>query len=1364
MADRSIRIRLLPLVDPAMLRRAAQQVETSMKKATTAAQQAATKALAPLKQMLQEFRQQPLTMRLLGVEAFLSVSQRVTSALSTVFEAGQQFEQALARVQAITGVTGEKLEGLGQRARQLAQEFGGSASAYLDSFVQLLSRLGPQIASQPEALERMARSVATLSAAAGINAQQAVDALTTAVLQFGVSLDDPAAAAEKMEEMLNVMAAGAKEGAAEIPQIAAALKVAGVAAKQTGVSFAEANAALQVLAKGGKEGAEAGTALRNVLSRLAEIEFIPEDAQKALLTAGVDMQKLADATVPLSEKLRILQQAQLDIAQVTQIFGVENAAAAQILIQGADAVASLGQAITGTKTAFEQAQIMQNTTAAAIERFRAQVENAMISLYDFAGKAVVQVVQGGAQLGQMFSGLAGAMAVLPMDRLSGALRLVKGQFARLAPAVRAAWAAMTGPVGLAVAAVAALGAVIYKIVVATEEGAKAFRNIGIVIQTVVENALGLLGKLADALVTALNPANWFSGEAQQALGELGKAITEVVDAAQQRIGQADFAGAIKQSLSALEQYKVGLKVQADTRQVQQQVEQLQQQIQQVVEKGADTATLQQLSQQTEQLAQQFPNAVAGVHLLRNESGELVKVYEISAEKVKQLQQQMLKVEQVKMDRAARKMNNALFEASQLLQSQQNQLQQLQQQLQQAAKAGKIQEVEQLMGRYNELQQQIKQNSQQLQDAMQKAYAKGVVTSEVIAAFAKAYNMSTKEAKELLAVQAEQVEKAEALRQSTQELVKGFQQLQRQAKQNLDKVLTELAALEYQRRLRGKLTEAEQKRRRELIQQGRLYAQQTQSIEKAQQAAKQLLGLEQQRSRVQKSASQQRFKAIEQQLQQLRKRNESQLQQLRYAAEIAALEKGRTLSAAEELAIAQKRLEARRKELEFLKQQQANIKLSIDERKELESLIEQANAAVQQAERDVQKLKIKVQVDQQQLQQQIAQLQFDRLRWEVEIGIRNRSELVAQMQQQLQQLQQQLQQATGKKAVEIQRKIFDIERQIYDERKKLAEQAAEDQMMQLRKQQQAFERYADTVRQVLQTVFAARGSAADADYQRQLDELERLRNQQLISEEQYQRRREELERQHQQRLQEIQQMQAGAEKRRQQIEEVAAINIKMQRLLAQRNALLQQGLEQEAELLNQQIEQLAGQLQQRTSVLSEIAKIGGENLATALSALFAGVPEQSRDALRAGLQQLAGYLQELASGVIMKLVIEQLSITPGGFAALVLIPVLQAVVRSAIAAILNPVLQSLRSFQSGGIATEPTIAIVGDAAGVDQTEFILRSDQLAKVIQKAASQLTPSEHRFAAALASQLGSVEFRLRGTDLVGTIRRVRAWEQAGI
>ena len=296
-------------------------------------------------------------------------------------EKGKEFETQLASLSSITGVSGAGLQDLGDKAQVMAGKFGTDASANIEAFKTILSKLGPDIAKSPEALNSMAESVNTLSKATGDDPGKSTEALTGALLQFGVSLEDPKNAADAMAVAMNVLAAGAKEGASEVPDVAAAINVAGVAASSAKVSFEETNSAIQILAAGGKVGAEAGTSLRNVLNKLGEGRFLPKDTAAELKAAGVDINKLGDTSITFSERLRELNKISGDAALKTKLFGTD-AAAAAILIKGAStSMDGLTEKLTGTNTATEQAAINMATFDETLNRIKSGVDNFAISFY-----------------------------------------------------------------------------------------------------------------------------------------------------------------------------------------------------------------------------------------------------------------------------------------------------------------------------------------------------------------------------------------------------------------------------------------------------------------------------------------------------------------------------------------------------------------------------------------------------------------------------------------------------------------------------------------------------------------------------------------------------------------------------------------------------------------------------------------------------------------------------------------------------------------------------------------------------------------------------------------------------------------------
>lgn len=348
-------------------------------------------------------------------------------AFNSTLSPGAALNTKLAELEAIAGPTAEELALVEKCARNTANEFGVSAAGAVESYKLLLSQLSPELTKNGEALNHMGENVATLSKMMRNDATAAAEVLTTAMNQYGVSLDDPLAASDRMWEMMNTMAAAAREGSAELPQIKEALKQCGMAAKAAGVSFEETNAAIQVLDKAGKKASEGGVALRNVMSTLAQGRFLPKDVREELTAAGINLNDLTDKSKSLTERLAVLKPVMADDALFSKLFGKENSAAAMALVQGIPKVEQWTEAITGTTTAIDQSQIVMETYNERLARVQARFDDFNISIFNFCGDMGIwlQVISGAliplSQLAPLIYGAGKAIIFLKNANFAGAL-------------------------------------------------------------------------------------------------------------------------------------------------------------------------------------------------------------------------------------------------------------------------------------------------------------------------------------------------------------------------------------------------------------------------------------------------------------------------------------------------------------------------------------------------------------------------------------------------------------------------------------------------------------------------------------------------------------------------------------------------------------------------------------------------------------------------------------------------------------------------------------------------------------------------------------------------------------------------------
>ena len=310
--------------------------------------------------------------------------QNFNNMLSSAIQPGIDFDHSLRELSAIAQVTGEPLEEIGNKARKLAKTFGGEATAYVESFKDVIGSLGDSF-SDSTALDMMGTNIATLSKLMGGDAKAAVNALTTAMLQYGVDLKDPIAASQEATRMMNVMQAAANVGGSEVSDTAEALRQSGLLAKQSGVSFEELNASLEALAKGKIVAGEAGTSMRNMLLSMNTLTDVPKKTAEALKAYGVDVALVADPTAKFTDRLRELSKIQGDVVLMEDVFMKANIAAGATLLQNIDAIDEYTEAVTGTNAAVEGAAIVMESYAEKQSRIHAQFEDLKISLFNATG-------------------------------------------------------------------------------------------------------------------------------------------------------------------------------------------------------------------------------------------------------------------------------------------------------------------------------------------------------------------------------------------------------------------------------------------------------------------------------------------------------------------------------------------------------------------------------------------------------------------------------------------------------------------------------------------------------------------------------------------------------------------------------------------------------------------------------------------------------------------------------------------------------------------------------------------------------------------------------------------------------------------
>lgn len=274
-----------------------------------------------------------------------------------VVSAGRAMESQMGDLSAITGIAGKDLERLGQTAVNESIRTGVAATEQVEAYKLLASNIDIATIGGVAGLERLGRETVTLSQAAKVDLATAANVVAGSLNQFGL-------AGSESGRVVNVLAAGAKYGAAEVADLGESVKNAGTASALAGISFETTVGALEVLAQRSIKGAEAGTGLRNVVGLL-------QTKTKELAEFGITGVNLKSEG--LTKTLTRLQPIVGNAAAMAKVFGLENQNVASILIQNAGAVDDMTKSVTGTATAQEQAATQMDTFEGAANRLKQAV-------------------------------------------------------------------------------------------------------------------------------------------------------------------------------------------------------------------------------------------------------------------------------------------------------------------------------------------------------------------------------------------------------------------------------------------------------------------------------------------------------------------------------------------------------------------------------------------------------------------------------------------------------------------------------------------------------------------------------------------------------------------------------------------------------------------------------------------------------------------------------------------------------------------------------------------------------------------------------------------------------------------------------
>ena len=320
-----------------------------------------------------------------------SLTKKVTTpivGLGTVaITTATNFESAMSTVAAISGSTGDDLDALTDKAKEMGATTKFSASEAAEAF-QYMAMAGWKTEDMLSGIE----GVLSLAAASGEDLGTTSDIVTDALTAFGLTAADTA-------RFSDVLAAASSNANTNVSMMGETFKYAAPIAGSLGYSIEDTAEAIGLMANSGIKGSQAGTTLRTIMTKLSgEIEICGEQlGEFTIQTTNSDGSMrdfndiLADCRTAFSQ-LTESEQASVASSLVGQeamsgFLSLMNAAPADIeklrtAIQEADGTA---QAMAGT---------MQDNLSGQLTILKSTLESLAISFGELMLPVIKDMVSG----------------------------------------------------------------------------------------------------------------------------------------------------------------------------------------------------------------------------------------------------------------------------------------------------------------------------------------------------------------------------------------------------------------------------------------------------------------------------------------------------------------------------------------------------------------------------------------------------------------------------------------------------------------------------------------------------------------------------------------------------------------------------------------------------------------------------------------------------------------------------------------------------------------------------------------------------------------------------------------------------------
>lgn len=303
---------------------------------------------------------------------------------------GSDFEAGMSQVQAVSGASGEELEKLKEKAKEMGASTKFSATESAEA-LNYMAMAGWKTEDMLGGIE----GIMNLAAASGADLATTSDIVTDALTAFGMS-------ASESTHFADILAAASSNANTNVEMMGETFKYVAPLAGSLGYSAEDTATAIGLMANAGIKGSQAGTSLRSIMTRLAKPT---EDAEKAMSALGLSITDSSGQMKPFSEIIGDMRKGFSGLTEdqkatyAAMLGGQEAMSGLLAIVNASDAdFEKLSGAINDCNdTAQEMAEIMQDNLQGQLTILQSGLEGLGVSLYETmqdTAKDVVKEAQG----------------------------------------------------------------------------------------------------------------------------------------------------------------------------------------------------------------------------------------------------------------------------------------------------------------------------------------------------------------------------------------------------------------------------------------------------------------------------------------------------------------------------------------------------------------------------------------------------------------------------------------------------------------------------------------------------------------------------------------------------------------------------------------------------------------------------------------------------------------------------------------------------------------------------------------------------------------------------------------------------------